>query len=224
MKTNRIIAVIAFVLCTWTINAQIGYQVSLLNSATGEPRANETVNVTVQITNSESAVICSETKSARTDDFGVLSLQVGTENTFKNVDWSKLPLYISATVDGIMVGKSQILNVPVAEAAKKLVPVIQDIIGKTFTRTGNVKGYHGTESYTFSESLTYNYHADYVGVCCPDDCFPCPQNINESGTYSVVGHTIIIQYINNEGGNEVCEFFIYNDNKLYGFDNHVYHL
>ena len=46
------------------MNAQIGYQVSLLNSATGEPRANETVSVTVEITNSESSVICTETKSA----------------------------------------------------------------------------------------------------------------------------------------------------------------
>ena len=128
-KSFIIIALLAMVIGS---NAQIGYQVSLLNTATGEPRANENVEVTIEITDSEGTSICKETKNAITNDFGVLSLQVGNATTFENANWSKLPFYVSATVDDILVGKSQILNVPVAEAAKTLVGNISksDIIGE----------------------------------------------------------------------------------------------
>lgn len=128
--------------------AQIGYQVSLLNSATGEPRANETVSVSVAITNSEDTQIFSSTQSATTNDFGVLSLQIGNSTTFDNVDWSKLPFFISASVDGIMVGKSQILNVPVAEAAKQLIGVPLDSICKTW--------YGSSWQYDYTYVLTLN--------------------------------------------------------------------
>ena len=128
-KTFILIALLAMVI---GLKAQIGYQVSLLNTATGEPRANENVEVTIEITDSEGTSICKETKNAITNDFGVLSLQVGNSTTFESADWSKLPFYVSATVDDILVGKSQILNVPVAEAAKTLVGSISksDIIGE----------------------------------------------------------------------------------------------
>ena len=100
------------------IKAQIGYQVSLLNTATGEPQANKTVNVNIAITNAENEIVHTEIQTATTNDFGILSLSVGNENTFKNADWNKLPFYISVTADGTFIGKSQILTIPVAEYAK----------------------------------------------------------------------------------------------------------
>lgn len=100
-------------------NAQIGYQVSLLNSATGEPRAGETVNISITLTNSANAIIYSQTQSATTNDFGILSLAIGNASTFSSVDWNKLPLFISAYADGKLIGRSQILTVPVSEYAKK---------------------------------------------------------------------------------------------------------
>ena len=44
---------IIFVLffCMQNVSAQIGYQVALLNTATGKPRAGETVNVAIELTN-----------------------------------------------------------------------------------------------------------------------------------------------------------------------------
>lgn len=63
-------------------SAQIGYQVSLLNNATGEPRADETVTVEISLTDSNGKTLCSERKSATTNDFGVLSLTVGNSYTF----------------------------------------------------------------------------------------------------------------------------------------------
>lgn len=119
MKTNKLILAILFMIAPIASSAQIGYQVSLLNSATGEPRGGETVNVSITLTNSANATIYSQTQSATTNDFGILSLAIGNTNTFNNVDWSKLPFFISAYVDGKLIGRSQILTVPVAEYAKK---------------------------------------------------------------------------------------------------------
>ena len=100
--------------------AQVGYQVSLLNTATGEPRANVTVNAQITITDSQNKTIYNGTQKAMSNDFGVLSLTVGDANTFAEAGTSKWPLFISVTVDGTLIGKSQILSVPVAEVANSL--------------------------------------------------------------------------------------------------------
>ena len=113
------------------MQAQIGYQVSLLNSATGEPRANVLVEAEVTITNSDDEEIYKGTQRATSNDFGVIQLTVGNQSTFKDVDWSKLPFFIEVSVDGTVIGKSQILTVPIAEAAKYLAPGIDidDLVG-----------------------------------------------------------------------------------------------
>lgn len=115
-------------------SAQIGYQVSLLNSATGEPRVHATVNAQVTLTNSLDEIILTENKSVTSNDFGVLSFTIGDDNTLKEVDWNKLPFYISVKVDGVLIGKSQVLSVPVAEYAKQSGAVItkEMLMGKTW--------------------------------------------------------------------------------------------
>ena len=111
--------------------AQIAYQVSLLNASTGEPRANVSVEAEVTITNSDDEEIYKGTQRATSNDFGVIQLTVGNQSTFKDVDWSKLPFFIEVSVDGTVIGKSQILTVPIAEAAKYLAPGIdiEDLVG-----------------------------------------------------------------------------------------------
>lgn len=133
---KKIFLIIVSVISMFCANAQIGYQVSLLNNATGEPRSNETVAVTVSITNSEGAVVCTQSSTETTNDFGILSVEVGNSTIFSHTDWTKLPFYVEATVDGILVGKSQLLSVPVSECAKNLVSCKDKIIGRTF------KGYY----------------------------------------------------------------------------------
>ena len=118
------------------MNAQIGYQVALMDQSTGKPRANETVSVTVTISDNSGKVICSETSSATTNNFGMLALQVGDPNTFNAVDWSKLPLWVSATVGGVTVGKTQILNIPVAEHANHWGTLTKDILTSKTWRSG----------------------------------------------------------------------------------------
>lgn len=125
---NKIIIILSALCISIVMQAQIGYQVALLDTATGEPRANETVSVSISITNSAGDTIYSGTQSATTNDFGILSLSVGDANTFTGVDWSKLPFFLSATVDGVLIGRTQILNVPVAEHAKHYGTLTKEIL------------------------------------------------------------------------------------------------
>lgn len=115
-----------------SVHAQIGYQIALLNTATGEARANETVNVSVSLSNNEGQVFYTETKSATTNDFGVLSLSIGNADTFTNVDFSKIPFFIEVTANGVSIGKSQILNVPIAEYAKRTGTLTKELLVGTW--------------------------------------------------------------------------------------------
>ena len=150
-------------------SAQIGYQVSLLNSATGEPRVHATVNAQVTLTNSLDEIILTENKSVTSNDFGVLSFTIGDENTLKEVDWNKLPFYISVKVDGVLIGKSQVLSVPVAEYAKQSGAVItkEMLMGKKWISRTSVDGigttYDRQSSWTFTEDK-YIYYSDFNAI------------------------------------------------------------
>lgn len=150
---KRFAFVVASVLFSLCAHAQIGYQISLLNTATGEPRANETVNVTATITDSAGGVIYTGTQSVTSNDFGVLSLTVGNADTFStlNLQEHRLPFFIEVSANGAMIGKSQILSVPVAEVAKQLEPLkLEDVVGTW------VIGEGGDEycSVTFNSDMT----------------------------------------------------------------------
>ena len=120
MKKKIIASALAAMAFAATAQAQIGYQVSLLNTATGEPRANVTVSAEVTITDSEGNTIHTGTQQATTNDFGVLSLTVGDAATFANADTGKMPFFIAVSVDETLIGRSQILSVPAAEVAGRL--------------------------------------------------------------------------------------------------------
>ena len=74
MNKKLLVGILACLFLPVVAHAQIGYQVSLLNSATGKPRANETVKVEVTITDSKNSTVCSETQSVVSNDFGILSI------------------------------------------------------------------------------------------------------------------------------------------------------
>ena len=159
------------------MQAQIGYQVSLLNSATGEPRANVLVEAEVTITNSDDEEIYKGTQRATSNDFGVIQLTVGNQSTFKDVDWSKLPFFIEVSVDGTVIGKSQILTVPIAEAAKYLAPGIDidDLVG-----TWSWKSYYG-------EVCSFTFRRDFSGTLNAKDG-------EEQFTYEIEGKNLMIYY------------------------------
>ena len=130
----RQLFILLTMLLAFSTSAQVGYQVSLLDTKSGEPRANEKTTVLVKISDSKGNIICNETQSVTSDAFGVLSLTVGNETTFSNVDWNNLPLSISASVDGILIGSSSVLNVPVADYAKATgVLTMEMLVGRTIS-------------------------------------------------------------------------------------------
>lgn len=130
----RQLFILLTMLLAFSTSAQVGYQVSLLDTKSGEPRANEKTTVLVKISDSKGNIICNETQSVTSDAFGVLSLTVGNETTFSNVDWNNLPLSISVSVDGILIGSSSVLNVPVAEYAKATgVLTMEMLVGRTIS-------------------------------------------------------------------------------------------
>ena len=159
--------------------AQIGYQVSLLNASTGEPRANVSVEAEVTITNSDDEEIYKGTQRATSNDFGVIQLTVGNQSTFKDVNWNKLPFFIEVSVDGTVIGKSQILTVPIAEAAKYLAPGIDidDLVGTWSYGDGNYvrqivlsrdgKGIRSEKKgdYVDSEDFSYDIEGKNIYVC-----------------------------------------------------------
>ncbi len=193
---------IAAIASALSANAQIGYQVSLLDNATGEPRADETVTVEIAITDSKGKTLCSERKSATTNDFGVLSLTVGNSSTFTDADWSALPFFISATVDGTLIGRSQILNVPVAEYAKQTGVLTKEILkSKTWYQNGYKDRY-----YTFSDdTVTFHEIDDY-------------EHNSWKYKYQIDGNNVfMIKSVS------IFELFIYSDNKLFNlYHNYFY--
>ncbi len=158
-------------------SAQVGYQVSLLNTATGEPRANTTVNAKVEITDSQDNIIFSGTQQATSNDFGVLQLSVGDADTFSKADTGKMPFFISVTVDGLLIGKSQILSVPVAEVANKM--------KSSFTKefligTWKANSIEWTSLFQFNEDMTM------VWTLSDSDGY----SISAYYTYEIEGNTI----------------------------------
>lgn len=157
------------------VHAQIGYQIALLNTATGEARANTSVNATVTITDSANGVVYTGTQRVTSNDFGILSLVIGDANTFSNVDTSKMPFFIEVSVDGTLIGKSQILSVPVAEVAKRLKSSlsVEDLVGRW-----QADGADGVFVYTFTSDGKWIYKTNY--------------GYTSSGTYKIEGDDIIV--------------------------------
>ena len=173
-------------------SAQIGYQVAVVDQTTGEPKVNASVSVTVTITDNAGAEITKTSQSATTNDFGVVSLQIGNESTFADTDWSKLPLWISATVDGVSLGKTQILTVPVAAHAMHTGHLtVKKLVGKWS---------HDGKSYTFSSSGTFTARTS---------------SESWSGRYEISGD-LVLAY--ESGGYSELFFYSPKTGKLYNID------
>ena len=175
--------------------AQMGYQISLLNTATGEPRANETVTVSVSLSNNANEVFYSETKSATTNDFGVLSLSIGNADTFKSVDLSKMPFFIEVTANGVMIGKSQILSVPVAEVAKRIAPIDKQLIVGTWSRYSNFTNSGTTLVFYEDGTITEANYEVYQGNVYERGSY--------SGTYEIEGNNIYTYMLGGDNNGNV---------------------
>ena len=183
MKTLRLfIQVVLLMITIQQSSAQIGYQVSLLNSATGEPRIAETVEVKITLTNNEGTIIHEETQTETTNDFGILSLAIGNSTTFDDVDWTKLPFFISVSVDGKLVGKSQVLTVPVAEYAKKTGTLTKELLCSKNWKC----------EYYMEESIVYVFFPNNTGKWYRTPETGSAEKDGDSFSYFIVGNDVVI--------------------------------
>lgn len=196
MKTYKYILILLLAtMPSIVVHAQIGYQVSLLNSATGQPRAGETVTVDIKLTNCENNEVYTTQQKATSNDFGVLSLSVGDAETFEELDWNKLPLYIEVSIDGVLIAKSQVLSVPVAEYAKKsgFVLTKEFLASRTWKHEGR---YHDVTTLSFSRDGAYNLEESYDG-----------ELRIESGKFYICGDNVILRR-NSETTNAYYTYYV----------------
>ena len=193
------------ILCSFAAShAQIGYQVALFNQQSGEPRANETVAVTVTVTDNAGTVICAETKTVTTNGAGIASLEVGNASTFDSADWNRLPLWVAAKVDGVTLARTQILSVPVAEHARHYGELTPEILAsKRWSSTGY--GY-----YTFSASGRSATFIQPPGA-------PGDSGTNITYSYEIIGNTVILTETEESQDGQAL-IYVPGRNALYQYD------
>ena len=118
---SRGVVLFVFLLLSFSTFAQtpttFNYQ-AVLRDASGGILANQQVEIGVtllqgSVTGTE---IFTETHSVTTNEFGLVNLQIGSINTvdMETIDWSSGPYFIQISVDGVIMGTSQLLSVPFA--------------------------------------------------------------------------------------------------------------
>ena len=103
--------------------SSINYQ-AVLRDATGVIKASQAVNLGIDIISgsADGTSVYSETHMANTNEFGLINLEIGTGTTmddFNGIDWGSAAHFVKITVDGVLMGTSQLLSVPYALYAKK---------------------------------------------------------------------------------------------------------
>ena len=94
----------------------------MLRDASGQVQGNQKVEIGIALLQGIASgnEVFSETHSVSTNEFGLVNLQIGSVNTvdMETIDWSAGPYFIQISVDGTVMGTSQLLSVPYALHAK----------------------------------------------------------------------------------------------------------
>ncbi len=91
------------------------YQAVLRNDA-GEPIASQDVTVKIDILKGslEGEEVFTETHNPETNDFGLVTLKIGSKESIDIVDWGTDDYFVQVSVDGTPMGTTQLLSVPYA--------------------------------------------------------------------------------------------------------------
>ena len=119
MKT--VLTTIAFILTVIITFAQtpttFSYQ-AVLRDASGGILVNQDVEIGIVLLQGSAtgSEVFSETHSVTTNSYGLVNLQIGSVNAsdMESIDWSSGPYFIQISVDGTIMGTSQLLSVPFA--------------------------------------------------------------------------------------------------------------
>ncbi len=98
---------------------QFKYQATLRNND-GSVMADEAVEIGIKILEgSESgSEVFTETHNVTTSEYGVISLNIGSDQDLSVVNWSKNDFFLETSVDGTVIGTSQILATPYSVNSK----------------------------------------------------------------------------------------------------------
>jgi len=91
------------------------YQAVLRDDA-GQPVASEDVEVEIAILqgSTEGTEVFSEIHNTQTNEFGLVNLQLGSVNSLEDIAWSDDLYFIQVSLDGNIMGSTQLLSVPYA--------------------------------------------------------------------------------------------------------------
>jgi len=114
--TSLILVIVA--LCTFAQTPQSFNYQAVLRDASGNILANQNIEIQVDILqgSASGSAIFSENHSTTTNNFGLVNLTVGSISStdLSNIDWTDGPFFIQISVDGTIMGTSQLLSVPFA--------------------------------------------------------------------------------------------------------------
>jgi hypothetical protein len=118
---NKIFTTLLLLFTVFTLFSQapdkMNYQ-AVLQSASGDIRSNTSASLTISVLQGSSTgtEVYSETKNITTNDFGLINTHIGSEDeaAFGTIDWSNGPYFLEISVDGTLLGTSQLLSVPYA--------------------------------------------------------------------------------------------------------------
>lgn len=95
----------------------INYQ-AVARSSSGTIMANQGVSVQIRILQGSSSgtEVCSETFAVTTNDFGLINIQIGSQNpvSFSSINWGIDSYWIEVSLNGNLFGVSQLISVPYA--------------------------------------------------------------------------------------------------------------
>jgi uncharacterized protein (TIGR02145 family) len=123
MKNLKIYLFASFIIMFSCVFGQVpqsfNYQAVLRDSA-GQiiPSQNVAVEISIFKGSTEGTVVFSETHITETTEFGLINLQIGSVESLSGVSWNDDIYFIGVSVDGELMGTSQLLSVPFALHAK----------------------------------------------------------------------------------------------------------
>jgi uncharacterized protein (TIGR02145 family) len=120
---KKIMLLLVFLVLVTGITAQsplsFNYQAVMRDSG-GNIISNQHVAVQIDILHGgiDGSVVFSETHQAQTNEFGLISLQIGSVASMETISWASGPFFMRVSIDGEIMGESQLLSVPFAMHAK----------------------------------------------------------------------------------------------------------
>ena len=144
---------------------------AVLRNIRGDIRANADATILIEITKNQGngAVIYSETHKVKTDNFGLIDLEIGKGTpvigNFAAISWGNGTYFVKISVDGVLMGTAQLHSVPYALYAEKagngFSGDYNDLINKPYIFDGTWQGLFGKPA--FATVATTGQYNDLLG-------------------------------------------------------------